>query len=104
MKDNWSRDLEEVVTTPNLALRLEDKIIIQIAHFLESQQDRYNLCLVNKTWSPAAISVLWSEPIFKTPDSLNLFLQAVKQSKQCASRVLSLNLCAPEENTTGDIF
>nr|CAG8486222.1 2988_t:CDS:10 [Entrophospora candida] len=86
------------------ALRLHSKIIKQIAQFLESQLDRYNLCLVNKTWSPVAKSVLWSEPNFKTPDSLRFFLRAVKESRQCALRVQSLNLCAPEENITSDIF
>ncbi|CAJ0869449.1 1468_t:CDS:10 [Entrophospora sp. SA101] len=93
-------DLEEKeVLEPNLALRLQSKLIKRIAEFLDSR-DRYNLCLVNKTWSPTAMNVLWSEPIFKTPDSLDSFLRAVKQSKQRALRVRVLNLCAPDESVT----
>ncbi|CAJ0909367.1 15357_t:CDS:2 [Entrophospora sp. SA101] len=89
--------LQEVLT-PNVALRLQYKLIKYIAEFLESQQDRYNLCFVNKAWTPAAINVLWSEPIFKTPDSIYYFLRVVKQSKQRALRIRVLNLCAPEGN------
>nr|CAG8459879.1 1557_t:CDS:2 [Entrophospora candida] len=98
MTNNWLTDLEEEVLTPNVALRLQYKLIKYIAEFLESQQDRYNLCFVNKAWTPAAINVLWSEPIFKTPDSIYYFLRVVKQSKQRALRIRVLNLCAPEGN------
>ncbi|CAG8575945.1 3032_t:CDS:2 [Ambispora gerdemannii] len=91
----WEFDEEPSFHHP--ALLLPSKIVKQISECLDSQADRRNLCLVHKCWSPIAIEVLWSEPVFKTPDSFHLFIRTVQQSKRCALRVRILNLCAPEE-------
>ncbi|CAG8471203.1 5568_t:CDS:2 [Ambispora leptoticha] len=84
-------------TPQHPALLLPSPLVKQITECLDSQVDRLNLCLVHRAWSPTAIEVLWSEPVFKSPDSFLLFIRTVQQSKQCALRVHILNMCAPEE-------
>ncbi|KAG9285573.1 hypothetical protein G9A89_006562 [Geosiphon pyriformis] len=95
--ESW--EFEEDLT-PHPAFMLSKQLVTKIAKCLDSQADRLNLCLVNKTWSPTAIEVLWSEPVFKSPESLHYFIRTVQLSKLCALRVRVLNLCAPEEALT----
>nr|CAG8474408.1 14187_t:CDS:2 [Entrophospora candida] len=98
LKNTYSTDFDEIGLSLRPALRLQFKTIKNIAQYLESQQDKLNFCLVNRAWTPAATETLWSEPNFKTLDSLHSFLHVVGNSKECALRVRVLNLCAPDEN------
>ncbi|CAG8735826.1 8629_t:CDS:1, partial [Racocetra persica] len=93
--DYWQNDLDDFPT--HFALTLPSKIIKRIAQYLDVQHDRFNFCLVNKRWTPAATEILWSEPIFNTPDSFHSFCRSVRQSRSCALRVRVLDLCAPED-------
>ncbi|RIB21582.1 hypothetical protein C2G38_2243844 [Gigaspora rosea] len=93
--DSWPNEFDEFPT--HHALTLPSKIIKRIAQYLDFQHDRFNFCLVNKRWTPAATEILWSEPIFNTPDSFHSFCRSVRQSRSCALRVRVLDLCAPED-------
>ncbi|CAG8548055.1 3771_t:CDS:1, partial [Acaulospora colombiana] len=71
-------------------------IVKRIAQHLDKQRDRFNFCLVLNAWSPAAVNVLWSEPIFNSPESFHSFVSVVRKARVCALRVRVLDLCIPE--------
>ncbi|CAG8570349.1 11749_t:CDS:2 [Diversispora eburnea] len=98
---SWTSEVDVEEFSTNSALMLPGTVIKMIGQFLGTH-DRNNFCLVNKTWLPAATEILWSEPIFKTPESFHSFVRAIKNSKHCADRVRELDLCAPEESD--DVF
>ncbi|CAG8725244.1 15323_t:CDS:1, partial [Dentiscutata heterogama] len=93
--DSWPNEFDDFPT--HHALTLPSKIIKRIAQYLDVQHDRFNFCLVNKRWTPAATEILWSEPVFNTPDSFHSFCRSVRQSRSFALRVRVLDLCAPED-------
>ncbi|RHZ76867.1 hypothetical protein Glove_188g86 [Diversispora epigaea] len=98
---SWTSEVDVEEFSTNSALMLPGTVIKMIGQCLGTH-DRNNFCLVNKTWLPAATEILWSEPVFKTPESFHSFVHAIKNSKHCADRVRDLDLCAPEESD--DVF
>ncbi|KAI8976467.1 hypothetical protein BDB01DRAFT_802951 [Pilobolus umbonatus] len=81
-------------------LELPNHIIERICRFLPSRRDRYEACLVHRTWQPAAMSVLWENPRFDLPKNFRAFLIGIKTFRKNASLVKDIHLIFPDHEET----
>lgn len=94
-QDNWL-DLE----ANELGFyKLNSATVERICKLLPTQRDRYEACLIHRSWQPGATSALWQDPEFRHPDSFKLFLAAVTSSKRSALAVRRLSLCVRDADS-----
>ncbi|KAI7884241.1 RNI-like protein [Lichtheimia hyalospora FSU 10163] len=74
-------------------LRFPNAVLERIFGMLPTQRDLRETCLVDRSWTMAAMNVLWRQPQFAGPVAFRSFLQAIHKNKQTALRVRDLNLC-----------
>lgn len=74
-------------------LRLPNAVLERIFAMLPTQRDLRETCVVHRSWTMAALNVLWREPQFAGPVAFRSFLEAIHKNKQTALRVRTLNLC-----------
>lgn len=74
-------------------LRFPNGVLERIFAMLPTQRDLRETCVVHRSWTMAALNVLWREPQFAGPVAFRGFLEAIHKNKQTALRVRNLNLC-----------